>query len=216
VAADIVADLEHMMGCLTAADASRRQVAEVLAWQQHVQSAVTAADAYTQSPVAYLRTPQPAQQVPESSVHRGWTAACAQIAGALSAEAAEAEQFWFRHIEEALAWEAAAAAAMARAAAAHAAAADADDAESAAAAEAEAAAAEAEAAAAEAMAQAHRRAAALAEAWHEAAAYASQFGAGIVAIENSIQLPVAEAVAAAGGSREVAQVKTFHQPAAGG
>lgn len=170
-----------MLGCITAADASRRQVNGILAWRDQVRHALAKAQA------AGGTAGTKAAVVP-STTHRAWLVASGAIVDALYTQAAAAARLRCE-------CEAAAEAL-----------------------EAEAAATQDEDEAGELLAQAAalRARAEAATVWQIAALEAAAAGRSLTTAEDAIARPVGEAIAAAGGVREVPGAKHYLTPALGG
>lgn len=226
-----------MLGDVTAADCSARQVLGIEQWQDFVLRALTAAQACDPPGQAGMSVASAT-----SSTHRTWRDSAHQIIAALQAQIGEAEvriaetraniqkleDQAREHERAAAAAEAAAAAhrAAAAAASANAAAAESQEQGSGAGFAAQAAQETAAAAAADAAAAAHRRAAqecweeagkertrlALLIAWLAAATDAHGAGVFLVGREDAIAIPVGEAIQAAGGITEVALDKRYFSP----
>ena len=172
-----------MLGCITAADASRRQVNGILAWRDQVRHALAKA----QAAGGTAGTKAPA--VP-STTHRAWLVASGAIVDALYTQSTAAGILRCE-------CEAAAEELEAEAAATE----DEDEDE-----------------AGELLTQAAalRARAEAATVWQIAALEAAAAGRSLTTAEDAIARPVGEAIAAAGGVREVPGAKHYLTPALGG
>jgi hypothetical protein len=202
-----------MLGDVKAADASARQVTGILQWRDYVHEAVRRGEGLPCSPGR-------AVHMPSSSTHARWVMAAEAILDDLREQANDADVLYEEAMAAANAADGEAAAAESEAASAEASAAAEQAAAAACASErdfggaaahtaaaagysAAAAAAHARAEDARARAAAARELAEKAMAWGIAARDAHTFGERLVADENSIAIPVGEALAAAGGVTEV-------------
>ena len=192
---DILPAFDAMLGSLTAADASRRQVTGVLAWRALAEAADAAMDAYANQADGEV-PPVMLARVSPTPTHRAWMRQSGLIITVLEnreQQALTAQVTWTdraRQHEQARDWWLAAA---------------------------EAAASPGERAARQAAAQQEEEerarcaaVAALAGTWQAAAAEAVSAGQALTGREDAIQRPVAEAVIAAGGPAEVALDKRYH------
>lgn len=180
---DLMRAFTQMLAGVTSADASARQVRGILVWREHVHTAVRRGpDGCSQTEGTDVGA------VPESVTHRGWRGAAGMILDALHRQACTADAI-------AGTADAEAADADRRAACHDAAAASAEDSA--------AAAHRAAAQAAREAADAARARADAARLWCVAALEAHATGTRLVEDENAIAFPVGQALAAAGGAREV-------------
>lgn len=193
---EIMAAFDLMLASLRAADASRRQVAGVLAWRDLVAMAVLARQACGQ-----VEGPPPPEEgtrvaTHDAATHRAWLHLCEQITSALKRQAhcateTHAQWGWAEQQRghERDDWLDAAAAAEDDNGRAHCL----------------AMAGKCEEARIRARAEM-----AAAAAWHTAAEDAAVSGQALAAHEDRIHRPAGEAVAAAGGLAEVATAKHYH------
>jgi hypothetical protein len=192
---DILPAFDVMLGSLTAADASRRQVNGVLVWRALAEAAEAAMGAYAKQADGDI-PPVMLARVSPTPTHRAWMRQSGLIIAVLEnreQQALTAQVTWTdrarQHEQARDRWLAAA----------------------------EAAAGPSDRAARQAAAQREEgerarcaAAAALAGAWQSAAAEAVSAGQALTGSEDAIQRPVAEAVIAAGGPTEVALDKRYH------
>jgi hypothetical protein len=186
----------HMLACITAADASQRQVNGVLAWREYAERACELASSREGTRVL----------ASDSRTHRAWRAAAASIADALDTqaelaaiEAAEAEI----RVREAQQAAAAATAAAAQAQAAADRASKDDDGAGWARAMHEVSRCQREADAQRQSAEKARKDIDAATSWMIAAMDARDVGRNLIESEDKVSVPVGEALRAAGGVSEV-------------
>ena len=196
---DLMRAFTVMLGGVTAADAPRRQVNGILEWRDYVYGAVKRAAAVPDADLSGLEV----ALVTSSQTHLEWRMAAGAILDALAQQANAADVAYARAKAAEAAALREAAECDAEAEACEQAAAAADDAAEAAMYVAEAAMWRARAEEWRREAQRQAAIAAAAMEWGAAARDAIAYGSRLVTGEDAMALPVAEAVAAAGGPSEV-------------
>ena len=186
-----------MLSGVTAVDAPRRQVNGILEWRDYVMEALRHANSH-ESPSG-----TDVSAALSSETHAGWRAAAGEILAALLEQEADADRRYHRAKQQMAAAEAAARREETAAATCRALAAASTDDKTTAALQAEAQQHDAEAARHREDAEAARRRMEAAMAWIIAARDAIGYGQLLVTQEDGVALPVGEAIARAGGYREV-------------
>jgi hypothetical protein len=193
---ELMQAFDVMLGSLTAADASRRQVQGCMDWRALVEAAYAAGRDYCAAAGTQIQPAGREVAGHATPTHRAWLDLCQQIIKTIGAQHQQAfaeMSFWLaeavRHAKLRDDWLRAAAAA--------------DSPQQRAYCLEQAAREERERVNCLALA---RRA----QLWMDAARYAAQFGMALAAREDQINRPVGEAIAAAGGTGEVARARTYH------